>query len=185
MKRLLFGSLFAMLVAVVAVATLEAQSTAGWKIRADRSTNASDPDAAGEIEFMAMGGGFHAITPQAGVFWHPSSTASGSYTLKGNFTLMEPSGHNNYYGLVFGGSNLDNAQQTYIYFLVAQDGTWLVKHRAGDADVHEVAEKTASDAVNTPGANGQSVNALEVRVGADSTDYVINGTVVHTTPRPG
>ena len=104
MKRLLFGSLFAMLVAVVAVATLEAQSTAGWKIRADRSTNASDPDAAGEIEFMAMGGGFHAITPQAGVFWHPSSTASGSYTLKGNFTLMEPSGHNNYYGLVFGGS---------------------------------------------------------------------------------
>ena len=86
MKRLLFGSLFAMLVAVVAVATLEAQSTAGWKIRADRSTNASDPDAAGEIEFMAMGGGFHAITPQAGVFWHPSSTASGSYTLKGNFT---------------------------------------------------------------------------------------------------
>ena len=51
--------------------------------------------------------------------------------------------------------------------------------------MHEVAEKTASDAVNTPGANGQSVNALEVRVGADSTDYVINGTVVHTTPKTG
>ena len=185
MKRLLSVSLLALFVAVVAIVAVEAQSTSGGKIRADRSTSASDPDAAGEIEFMATGAGYHAITPQAGVFWHPSSTASGSYTLEGNFALMEPSGHNNYYGLVFGGSNLDNAQQTYVYFLVAQDGTWLIKHRAGDADVHDVAEKAASDAIKTPDTTGQSLNALEVRVGAASIDYVINGTVVHTTPKTG
>lgn len=28
-------------------------------------------------------------------------------------------------------------------------------------------------------------NALEVRVGADKVDYVVNGTVVHTMPKAG
>jgi len=32
----------------LALAPLAAQSTAGWKVRADRSTSATDPDAAGE-----------------------------------------------------------------------------------------------------------------------------------------
>ena len=34
-----------------------------------------------------------------------------------------------------------------------------------------------------PGADGTSVNALEVRVGADKVDYVVNGTVVTSTPK--
>ena len=33
--------------------------------------------------------------------------------------------------------------------------------------------------------SGQSVNALEVRVGADKIDYLVNNTVVHTTPKTG
>jgi hypothetical protein len=36
-----------------------------------------------------------------------------------------------------------------------------------------------------PDANGTSVNDLEVRVGADQIQYVVNGTVVHTTPKSG
>ena len=67
------------------------------------------PDAAGDIKLMAMGGGFHAINPQAAVYWNPANTASGSYTLKGSFKLMKPSGHTNFYGLVFGGADLDGA----------------------------------------------------------------------------
>jgi hypothetical protein len=46
---------------------------------------------------------------------------------------MKPIGHNNYYGLMFGGSGLEGPQQSYLYFLVAQDGTWLIKRRDGDA----------------------------------------------------
>ena len=52
----------------------------GWMLRADRSTSASDPDAAGAIKFMAMGAGFHAITPQAAVFWNPANTAPPAIT---------------------------------------------------------------------------------------------------------
>src|SRR5262249_60978940 len=110
-----------------------AKSPKGWKMRVDRSASASDPDAPGPIHFVTEGSGFHATNPQAAVFWNPSNTVSGAYTLKGTFTLLKPSGHTNYYGLIFGGSELDGPQQKYIYFMVAQNGTWLIKRRNGEA----------------------------------------------------
>ena len=169
----------------LAVAPLVAQAPKGWKVRADRSTSASDPDAAGEIKFVTMGTGFHATNPQAAVYWNPANTATGAYTVKGTFTLTKPSGHNNYYGLVFGGSDLDKATQSYTYFLIAQDGSWLVKKRDGDANTQNVAAKTPNDAIKKPDASGKSTNALEVRVGADKVDFVVNGTVVHSMPKAG
>jgi hypothetical protein len=178
-RRVLIAAL-----SVLTVTPLVAQAPKGWKLRVDRSTSASDPDAAGTIKFMQMGSTLHAINPQAAVYWNPASTASGNYTLKGTFTLMKPSGHTNYYGLVFGGSDLEGANQSYTYFLVAQDGTWLVKKRAGEAATDVIA-KTPNAAVKKPDASGKSVNALEVRVGADKIDYVVNGTVVQSAPKSG
>lgn len=170
-------------VAALTGASVWAQSPAGWKVRADRSTSASDPDAAGAIKFMTMGSGFHAQNPQAAVYWNPANTTSGAYTVKGTFTLVKPSNHTNYYGLVFGGKDLDGAGQTYLYFLVAQDGSWLVKQRNGDTKTSDVAPKAMSDAVKKPDATGQSKNALEVRVSAAKVDLAVNGTVVHSMPR--
>src|SRR5882757_8392935 len=174
-------------VAILALVTfipLAAQSPKGWRVRVDRSTEASDPDASGAIKFVTMGTGFHATNPQAAVYWNPASTASGAYTLKGTFTLMKPSGHVNYYGLVFGGSGLEGPQQSYLYFVIAQNGTWLIKRRDGDA-TSTVSPKTPNDAVKKPDAGGKSTNALEVRVGADKTDFVVNDVVVHTEPKSG
>ena len=172
------------LLALAAITPLAAQAPQGWKMRVDRSASASDPDAAGDIKFVKQGSGFHATNPQAAVYWNASDTASGTYTLKGTFTLMKPSGHNNYYGLVFGGSGLEGAQQSYLYFVVAQNGTWLIKSRTGDSTA-TIAPKTASEAVKKPEAGGQSTNALEVRVGADKVDFVVNGPVVHSEPKSG
>lgn len=170
---------------LLGVAPLVAQAPEDWMVRVDRSTSASDPDAAGDVKFVATPTGFQATNPQAAVFWNPAHIATGNYVLKGTFTLLKPSGHVNYYGLVFGGSDLEGPQQTYLYFMVAQDGTWLIKRRAGDATTENVSAKTASDAVQKPDAGGTSTNALEVRVTADQIAYVVNGTVVHTTPRSG
>src|SRR6185503_3857169 len=136
MKR----AIVTVLCAVFTVAALGAQAP-GWKVRADRSTNASDPDAAGTIKFMSMGGGFHAVNPQAAVYWNPA-----------------------------------NAKQSYTYFLVAQNGSWLIKKRDGDANTSNVVAATMNEAVKKPGADGKSTNALEVRVGADKVDFVVNGT---------
>ena len=177
------GHLLAVL-ALAVLAPLVAQTPQGWKIRVDRSAAASDPDASGDIKFVTMGSGFHATNPQAAVYWNPANTISGTYTLKGTFTLMKPSGHTNYYGLVFGSSGLEGAEQRYLYFVVAQDGTWLIKRRDGGA-TSTVAPKTPSDAVKKPDASGKSTNALEVRIGADKIDFVVNSVVVHTEPKSG
>jgi hypothetical protein len=153
-------------------------------MRVDRSAEVSDPDAPGDIKFVTMGTGFHATNPQAAVYWNPANKASGTYTLKGTFTLMKPSGHINYYGLVFGGSGLEGASESYLYFVVAQNGTWLIKSRNGES-TGTIGAKTPSDAVKKPDDTGKSTNALEVRVGADKIDFVVNGTVVHSEAKAG
>ena len=180
MKRYLSVAALALLTS----APLVAQAPKGWMVRADRSTSASDPDGAGAIKFVTMGTGFHATNPQAAVYWNPANSMTGNYTVKGTFTLVKPSGHTNYYGLVFGGSDLEGTKQAYTYFLVAQDGTWLVKKRNGEV-ASDVLPKMANDAVKKPGADGKSTNALEVRVGADKIDYLVNGTVVGSSPKSG
>jgi hypothetical protein len=172
------------ILAMTSVAQVFAQSPAGWKVRPDRSMSAIDPDAAGAIKFVTMGTGYHATNPQAAVYWNPANTASGVYTLKGTFTLMRPSGHTNYYGLVFGGSDLEGAQQKYLYFVVAQDGTWLVKRRDG-LSTSDLAGRMPNEVVKKPDASGKSTNALEVRVGGDKIDFAVNGVVVHSMPKAG
>jgi hypothetical protein len=182
MKRRLFA---AAITASLLAVSVHAQTPAGWKQRLDRSTSASDPDAAGTVKFVTMGSGFHATNPAAAVYWNPANAATGNYTVKASFKLVKPSNHTNYYGIVFGGSDLEGPNQSYIYFTVAQDGTWLLKRRDGDVNAPTIAGKTASDAVKKPGADGTSVNDLEVRVQASKVDYVVNGTVVHSTPKSG
>jgi cytochrome c556 len=158
---------------------LIAQAPVGWRVRADNSTSASDPDAPGDIKFVARGAGFRATNPRAAVYWNPANTITGDYLLKGTFTLLEPSNHTNYYGLVFGGSQLDGPAQQYVYFLVAQDGSWLVKRRDGNATTDMVLPKTVSTAVKKPDASGRSVNVLEVQVTAGAIEFIVNGTVVN------
>jgi len=167
--------------AVAACLSLAAQSPKGWKVRVDESKDASDPDAAGPVKFVTMGTGFHATNPQAAVYFNPANTASGAYTLKGTFVLQKPSGHTNYYGLVFGGSGLEGASQKYAYFMVAQNGSWMIKTRDGEGTGNVA--RAVNDAVKKPDASGKSTNALEVRVGADKIDFVVNGTVVNSQPK--
>jgi hypothetical protein len=172
-----------LMTALLAVPVL-AQVPAGWSVRVDRSQSASDPDNTPQLKFMTMGKGFHVTTGPAGVFWNPANTAAGDFTASATFNLVKPSGHTNYYGLVFGGADLGAATQSYIYFVVAQNGTFLIKHRSGE-ETHDVQPATKNDAVKQPGADGKSTNALEVRVAGNTVSYVVNGTVVHTTPKSG
>lgn len=173
-----------LLVGVLSVVSLSAQGAPGWKMRADRSTSAADPDGSGPIKFEAMGNGFHATNPQAATYFKPGTTATGNYSLKADFTLLKPSGHTNYYGLMFGGADLESASQNYLYFLIGQDGTFLVKHRAGDA-THDVQPRTPHASIKKPDASGKSTNTLEVRVHADKVEYLVNNTVVHSTSKGG
>src|ERR1700687_3872486 len=171
--------------ALFAVVPLNAQSPKGWKPRVHRTMSASDPDAAGDIKFVEMGSGFHATNPKAAVYWNPANAATGNYTLKGTFKLVKTMGHSEYYGLIFGGSDLEGPAQSYIYFMVEQDGTWLIKSRNGSSTAQIASSGSPSDAVKKADASGTSTNALEVRVMGDKIDFVVNGKVVNTTPKSG
>jgi hypothetical protein len=166
------------------VMPLAAQVPAGMKMRVDRSTSAQDPDDNPELKVVTAGKGFRVTGGPAGVFWMPTNTATGNYTVRATFTLMQPSNHRNYYGLVFGGSDLEGAAQAYHYFMVAQDGSFMVKQQAG-GKAPTIQGSTKHQAIRTPDAKGQSVNTLEVRVAGDTISFVVNDTVVHTMPKGG
>ena len=185
MKRYLA---LALATVTIASATVTAQGTAGWKVRVDASTDATDPDPAGEVKFTAIPNGFQTSNPKAAVFFNPANTVSGTYTLKGTFAQNARSSHNNYLGLVFGGKNLGSTGETYTYFLIApQNGTFLVKQRTGPGqrDTKDIVARTPHMAITQLDANGKASNTLEVRVAADKIDYVVNGTVVSSSPKTG
>ena len=178
-------SAFILILTVAIAAPLFAQAPAGWQVRIDKSTNASDPDDVPEVKVVTVGKGFRVTGGPAGTYWNAASTAKGNYTVRANFNLMKPSGHVNYYGIVFGGSDLNGVNQQYIYFLVAQNGSFIIRQRTGDKVADVVSRTMPHPAIRLPGADGTSTNALEVRVGASQIEYVVNGQVVHTTPKTG
>ena len=159
-----------------------AQAPAGWRVRIDRSPTASDPDDVPELKVMTMGKGFHVAGGPAGTFWNPANRANGNFTVRATFNLMKPSGHTNYYGLIFAGEDLEApTSATSISWL---HRTARISSGSAWAKVVDV-QRGPHAAVQRPGANGSSSNRLEVRVSATNVAYMVNGTVVHTTPKTG
>jgi len=147
-------------------------------MRVDRSQSAQDPDDRPDLTFVSKGKVLHVKGGPAGTFWDARNNAAGTYTLKATFNLNQPSSHTNYYGLVFGGAQLEGTNQAYSYFVVAQDGSFLIRQRVGN-DVKDVA-RAPHPAVKRPDGTGRSTNTLEVRVTGDTVSYVVNGTIVHS-----
>src|SRR5258708_3660563 len=181
MKRHVFIAVLSLLKGL----PLNAQTPKGWKLRLDRSMKAEEPAASGALQVVATECGFHATNPKAAVYWNPANTASGNYTLKGTFKLIKTSGHSEYFGLIFGGSDLEGPAQSYTYFMVESEGTWLIKSRNGNSTAQIASSGSPSDAVKKADASGVSTNALEERVASDNVEYVINGKVVSTMPKTG
>ena len=86
---------------------------------------------------------------------------------------------------MFAGKDLTTPTQNYMYFTLGGNGTFLIKHRGGDAEslVHTVADWTPSDAIAKADASGKSTDKLEVIVGAQKIQYLINGKEVYSMDR--
>jgi hypothetical protein len=149
----------------------------GWQARLDR------PGSTAAIHFMSMDGHLHAILGPAGIFYQPASTATGAYTAQGTFTLNKPSEHPEAFGIFLGGNDLQGEGQNYLYFIVRQDGKFMVKHRAG-TETHTVIDWTEHAAVQRPGADGTATNPRAVVSSAAGVRFLVNGTQVGTLP-PG
>lgn len=173
------------LLALLAAGPVAAQAPSGLMMRVDQSNNAADPDDVPEVTITTVGSGFQVNTGPAVTLWKPEQTARGTYTLSGRFTQLAPSSHRNFYGLIFGGRNLASENQRYLYFMVAQTGEFVIISRIDNRNTNQIQTYTAHPAIRRPDASGRAVNDLEVRVGANQVEFVVNGTVVHTAPKTG
>lgn len=147
---------------------------AGWMARLD--SGSTKPDG---VSMMPMGAGLHFKTGPAGIYYRQADTKSGSYEVHATFTQMEPAEHPEAVGIFIGGSNLAAATQKYTYFLVRQDGQFLIKRRDG-AQTPNIMDWTASPAVKKTDAATKGVNALSIVVAPDKVRFLVNGTEVHS-----
>jgi hypothetical protein len=174
----------AWLVALIAVAAIPvaAQNPAGWKVRLDGSQGASTPDANPGLKIAPTEKGFHLTGGPGAVIWDPAHTVKPIYRVRAVFTQLKATDKPTSYGLFFGGKDLD-ATPTYVYFTIAQDGTFQIRHRAGN-DIHEI-DKSPHFAIKKPDASGKATNTLEVQVAPTAVSYLVNGAVVDATPTRG
>ncbi len=94
----------------------------GWMLRFDPvrvRPNRPTPPAptVADVNFRIMGSGLHATSGPAAVYYKAGDMASGDYTVSASFSQAKGMGHEAY-GLVLGGSDLQESTQNYLYFLV-------------------------------------------------------------------
>ena len=172
-------AVFIALIAAFAI-PIGVQGQGGWKVRVDGSPSASAPDAHPNLTVAPAAKGFHVAGGPGAIIWDPAHTVKGDFSVKATFTLMKPSEQVTDYGLAFAGSDIEGSTPTYMYFTIAQDGTYRIRHRAG-AEVHDI-DESLHIAVRKPDAKGRSTNTLEVQVAPTAVSYLVNGAVVHATP---
>lgn len=158
-------------------------------IRAQGWTGRLDPQAAksgktlSDASFDLVRDTLQVVSGPAAIYWNPANTARGNYTAAATFIQNKKATHAEGYGLVIAGNNLDKPSQGYLYFLVRQDGKFLINHRASDNEVHKIVDWTANHAVKTPGSDGTTTNALAIEVGEKALSFKVNGKEVRSIPR--
>ncbi|HMB91437.1 MAG TPA: hypothetical protein VKP65_11355 [Rhodothermales bacterium] len=162
------------------------QTPPTWHIRLDRPNDdiVIGADSTADIFFVNMTPGWHVTTGPAAIFYHPASTAEGTYRAETLIHLFDPGQRNEAFGLFVGGSNLEEDDMTYDYFLIRNTGEFLIKRRTG-SETSLIQDWTKHDAIQTYGPDAESSvpNTLAVVVGAENVDFHINGEQVASHPR--
>jgi len=167
---------------VLLAAGLSAQQSgeelpAGWIVRVDRANTS-----AADVKFWNMPPGWHATTGPSAILYHPANTASGEFRLESESFLF-PGEHLDGFGVIFGGKNLDQDSQSYVYFLIRKDGRFIVKRRDGAATPTLIPWTEHAAIVKHPGGEGTAKNVIAVQVGKENVEFFVNGQQVGTVPR--
>lgn len=153
---------------------------AGWTVRADRGD-------AKNAKVVSMGPGLHLTLGPAIILYRADTRGSGPFHTLATFTQTKPSEHAEGYGLFVGGQALDGTAQKYIYFLVRQDGSYLIKRREGETTTDVSKGWVQHAAVKKPDAKGSATNLLEVDNKRDPSKlvFLVNGQEVYGTDAKG
>ncbi len=160
----------------------EGKRPIGWQVRYDKGEHAAH--GADSIAFAQMTPGFHATTGgSAAILWHNDSTAKGDFSVESTIFLFPTNGRDREgYGIFVGGSDLAGAGQRYTYFLLRNDGKFLVKQRTGEQTV-SLTEWTASPAIALQQGKDAKQNVLRIEAKGATVRFVVNGKEAASLPR--
>lgn len=149
---------------------------AGWSARPDENAGIAN------VKVVPMGKGIHVTLGPAIILYRENSGGNGPFHTLATFTQTKPTTHAEGYGLFYGGQGLDGAGQKYTYFLVRQDGSYLIKQREGEKTTEITKGWVASPAVHKIEGKGSSTNLLEIDHKRDPSKvvFMVNGQAVHT-----
>lgn len=149
----------------------------GWKHRFDL------PDMKLEhTRVVRHGEDMHITSGPPAIYYQPTSKASGTYTVSATFTQLAKGEHREGYGPFVGGADLEGAGQKYLYFLIRQDGRFLVKERDG-ANTKGLFDWTAHKAITPFGKDGKMKNDLAIAVDGEQVRFLVNGVEVARTAK--
>lgn len=160
----------------------EGKRPIGWQVRYDKGEHAGH--GADSISFVQMTPGFHATTGgSAAILWHPDSSVRGDFSVESTIFLFPTKGRDREgYGLLIGGADLGGAGQRYTYFLLRNDGRFLVKQRRGEQTV-SLTEWTPLPAIALQQGEDAVKNVLRVEAKGATVRFLVNGAEAAALPR--
>jgi hypothetical protein len=147
---------------------------AGWASRTDEKGKE------GEVKFVVMDKGYHVTLGPATILWRATDKVEGPFHSVALITQTKPSEHAEGYGIFVGGQNLTGEGEKYTYFLIRQDGKFLIKRRDGANTTSITSTWTAHPAIVRPNVAGEATNRLEVSIGKNRLAFAVNGKEVYT-----
>jgi hypothetical protein len=151
----------------------------GWKGKVDVGGGNKQGLAITDSKFAPEGGGFRITTGPAAIYWNPSNTAKGDYSVKATFKEPKQSyGHPHPFGVFIGGNKLDTDQQSFVYCVAYRDGTYVIRQFNGQTAT-TLARKTPHAAINkASGPEAEVTNEVGWTVKGNRAECVINGQAV-------
>ena len=148
----------------------------GWDLRFDHEN--SKPE---DIQFTDTNGNFNFISGPAAIYFNKKDLTAGNFKSQAEFFQTKASMHPEAYGIFFGGKELKGKDQHYYYFLVRQDGKYLIKSRDGSGTA-VIVNWTSNKAINAKDKKGQTKNLLEIEVNNKTVSFLVNGKNVASLP---
>jgi hypothetical protein len=149
---------------------------AGWSARPDGDGDVKS------IKFVTMEPGYHLTLGPATILYRETDRANGPFHTLATFHQMKKLKHSEGYGLLIGGQGLTGKDQKYTYFLVRDDGSYLIKRRDGEKTSDVSKGWTAHPAIKKGNAEGKANNLLEIDAlkNPNRIDFKVNGQTVHS-----
>ena len=148
----------------------------GWQARLD-----DDSAKLADVIVEAKDDALTFTTGPAGIYYKPGMKAEKDFELTAVFSQLKPSAHPEAYGLFIAGQDLDKPTLRYTYFLIRQDGRFLIKSRSGAA-TNVIVNWTAATPMKEP-KGVKASNTLLVRASGADVRFFIDGKQVHKLTR--